>query len=149
MRYDGRFLRCVAHDEVPMKSEPTRTPDSLVRLFVYGTLKRSGRYHAPLAAQTFLGVVRTPPRYGLFDLGDYPGLIQDADVQQAVEGELYAVMGPLLDLLDRIEGAPRLFRLAPIELEGESEPAFAYFYQRDVNGHPLCPEGRWMQRSGD
>jgi gamma-glutamylcyclotransferase (GGCT)/AIG2-like uncharacterized protein YtfP len=129
-----------------MTPEPPRTPDAAVQLFVYGTLKRAGRFHAPLAAQTFLGPVRTRPRYALFDLGDYPALVTDGEAGQAVEGELYQVAGPLLDLLDRIEGAPRLFRLGPVELEGQDGPAFAYFYQRDINGHPLCPEGRWTDR---
>jgi gamma-glutamylcyclotransferase (GGCT)/AIG2-like uncharacterized protein YtfP len=132
--------------EARMTAEPSRSPDATVKLFVYGTLRRAGRFHAPLAAQPFLGPARTAPSYALLDLGDYPGLVCDGAAGQAVEGELYAVAGPLLDLLDRIEGAPRLFRLAPIELEGQDGPVFAYFYQRPVNGQPRCPGGRWDDR---
>jgi gamma-glutamylcyclotransferase (GGCT)/AIG2-like uncharacterized protein YtfP len=129
-----------------MSVEPARTADATVKLFVYGTLKRSGRFHAPLAAQTYLGPARTRPLYALFDLGDYPGLVRNGAGGQAVAGELYEVAGPLLDLLDRLEGAPRLFRLGPVELEGPPGSAFAYFYQRDPNGSPLCPDGCWAER---
>ena len=131
-----------------MTADPPRTPETRVKLFVYGTLMRDGRFHAPLAAQPYLGRARSRPLYALFDLGAYPGLRRDETAGRAVEGELYEVAGPLLDLLDRMEGAPRLFRLEPIELEGAAEPAYAYFYQREVNGHPLLRDGRWCNHRG-
>jgi gamma-glutamylcyclotransferase (GGCT)/AIG2-like uncharacterized protein YtfP len=120
--------------------------ESRVRLFVYGTLMKDGCYHGPLAAQPFLGRARTRPFYALFDLGAYPGLTRDEAAAQAVEGEVYEVPEPLLDLLDHIEGAPRLFRREPIELEGDAAPVYAYFYQREPNGHPLLRDGRWDNR---
>src|SRR2546421_721985 len=43
-------------------------------LFVYGTLKRGGCRHGPLAGQRYRGETHTRPRYALYDLGDYPGL---------------------------------------------------------------------------
>jgi gamma-glutamylaminecyclotransferase len=113
------------------------------RLFVYGTLKRDGCRHGPLAGQRFLGEVRTRPCYALLDLGAYPGLVLCTNDGQAVTGELYEIDVALLPWLDGVEGAPDLYRLGPVELEGATEQAHAYFYQRPALAAPLCPEGRW------
>jgi gamma-glutamylcyclotransferase (GGCT)/AIG2-like uncharacterized protein YtfP len=118
------------------------------RLFVYGTLRRDGRRHRHLAGQAFLGVTRTRPLYALLDLGAYPGLIRCEDEGQAVEGELYEVSRELLARLDDIEGAPDLFRLGPVEVEGVAGPVHAYFYQRAAAGRPRCATGRWDNRRG-
>ncbi len=112
------------------------------RLFVYGTLKRDGRRHPFLAQQHCLGAARTRPLYALLDLGAYPGLVTCPE-GEAVEGELYEVDRELVSSLDEVEGAPELFRLAPVEVEDVAGPVQAYFYQRDVFGRARCPSGRW------
>jgi gamma-glutamylcyclotransferase (GGCT)/AIG2-like uncharacterized protein YtfP len=114
-------------------------------LFVYGTLKRGGCRHAPLARQAaYRGEARTLPRYALYDLGAYPGLQACPDGGgQAVHGELYEVDAALRPLLDRIEGAPDWFDLAPVELDGVEGPAWAYFYQGDARGRPRIGSGLW------
>jgi gamma-glutamylcyclotransferase (GGCT)/AIG2-like uncharacterized protein YtfP len=111
-------------------------------LFVYGTLKRGGSRHGPLATQRYRGEVRTPPRYALHDLGDYPGLIADGQ-GQIVLGELYEVEERLIDWLDAVEGAPDWFKRQPIEIDGSRQPVWAYFYQGDVTGCPRIASGRW------
>jgi gamma-glutamylcyclotransferase (GGCT)/AIG2-like uncharacterized protein YtfP len=111
-------------------------------LFVYGTLKRGGVRHGPLAKQRFLGTVRTAPGYALWDLGAYPGLTPSDDGAR-VGGELYEVERSLLGLLDAVEGAPQLFRLGPIELEGNSSPAWAYFHQLPTAGRDRIEGGQW------
>jgi gamma-glutamylcyclotransferase (GGCT)/AIG2-like uncharacterized protein YtfP len=115
-------------------------------LFVYGTLMRGGGRHPLLAGQRFLGEARTRSLYGLFDMGAYPGMVRrDAD-GQAVHGELYEVAVDLLPLLDKAEGAPTLYRLEPIEVEGWDGPASAYLYQKSVEGKPAYPDNRWVRR---
>jgi gamma-glutamylcyclotransferase (GGCT)/AIG2-like uncharacterized protein YtfP len=57
-------------------------------LFVYGTLKRGQRNHRLIADQRFLGEATTEPRYRVFDLGPYPGLVIDETNGVAVLGEL-------------------------------------------------------------
>jgi gamma-glutamylcyclotransferase (GGCT)/AIG2-like uncharacterized protein YtfP len=119
------------------------TPEpATFRLFVYGTLKRDGCRHGPLGSQRFLGEARTRPVYALLDLGAYPGLVPCPAGGQAVQGELYEVEWALLPWLDDVEGAPDLYRLAPVELEGHG-PAHAYFYQGRADGRARCPAGRW------
>ena len=107
-------------------------------LFVYGTLKRGMRNHALLADQEYLGPARTARRYRLYDCGPYPGLVNGPDGGAAVEGELWRVDEPTLLRLDALEEVPTLFDRREIPLEGCDEPAFVYFYARDVSGFTEC-----------
>ncbi len=45
-------------------------------VFVYGSLKYGYRLHGLLSDQTALGPASTAPWYRLYDLGEYPGLVQ-------------------------------------------------------------------------
>jgi gamma-glutamylcyclotransferase (GGCT)/AIG2-like uncharacterized protein YtfP len=112
-------------------------------LYVYGTLMRGGVRHPVLAGQRFLGEARTRPYYALFDLGAYPGLVHQEAGGRAVFGELYEVATSLIPLLDRIEGAPSLYRLESVLIEGHRGDVFTYFYQRDTRDCPLCADDRW------
>jgi gamma-glutamylcyclotransferase (GGCT)/AIG2-like uncharacterized protein YtfP len=118
-------------------------PEDPFRLFVYGTLMRGGPRHRALAGQRFLGAARTLPHYTLFDLGAYPGLVASPEGGQAVHGELYEVEAALIPLLDRVEGAPALYRLGPVALEGGDGSAYAYFYRQSTEGYSPCADGRW------
>lgn len=119
------------------------------RLFVYGTLKRGGSRSHVLAGQRFLGPVQTQALYAIMDLGPYPGLVHEsASKGQVVHGELYEVAESLRATLDRVEGAPALFRLEEVQLEGIPGPVLAYVYQRSVKGRPRCDEGTWQNVIG-
>jgi molybdenum cofactor cytidylyltransferase len=118
------------------------------RLFVYGTLMRGGVRHGALAGQRFLREALTRPTYLLYNVGSYPGLVAAAAGGQAIYGELYEVERGLIPGLDAIEGAPALYRLEPVEIEGEAGPVFAYTYQRPVAGLALCTAGRWVNGPG-
>jgi len=67
--------------------------------------------------------------YALLDLGDYPGLIHCPAEGQAVCGELYRVEATLHPKLDAIEGAPTLFRLAPVQIEGTLPTAERFYFR--------------------
>jgi gamma-glutamylcyclotransferase (GGCT)/AIG2-like uncharacterized protein YtfP len=62
----------------------------------------------------------------------------------AVAGELYEVESRLLPLLDTVEGAPELYRLEPIDIEGEVGPVYAYLYARETAGARQIVTGRWV-----
>ena len=120
---------------------PSARVPSTLTLFVYGTLKRGGCRHAPLADQRFLGEARTEPLYRLYDLGSYPGLVW-ADDGDVVYGELYEIDQVLVLTLDRLEGAPQWFDLAPVEIAGRAGPVWAYYYMQTPSGRQV-PGGRW------
>lgn len=113
-------------------------------LFVYGTLKRGGVRNFLLRGQKFLGEARTVPRYALYDLGAYPGLVQAEEDGQVVYGELYEVEQSLLPRLDAVEGAPTLFRLEQLELQGHDRLVRSYFYQRATTGWSRLASGLWV-----
>jgi gamma-glutamylcyclotransferase (GGCT)/AIG2-like uncharacterized protein YtfP len=103
-------------------------------LFVYGTLMRGGLRHAVLADQRFLRQAVTRPNYLLLDLGAYPGMIAVPQGGRPIPGELYEVERALIPRLDQIEGAPELYRLEPVVLEGETAPGYAYLYRGSTEG---------------
>lgn len=113
-------------------------------LFFYGTLKRGlCRSHA-LDGQRFLGEARTQPKYRMFNLGSYPGMVEAAE-GVSIDGELWEVDAECLRRLDVIEGVAfgqyerRTVRLlAP----HDTTTAQTYIYLRSTAGCPDCGT-RW------
>jgi gamma-glutamylcyclotransferase (GGCT)/AIG2-like uncharacterized protein YtfP len=130
----------------PREAPNVKTPhgsSGTFLLFVYGTLKRGGCLHGPLAGQVCRGQTRTLPGYALHHLGDYPGLVAAAGSGQTVQGELYEVDCGLLGWLDLVEDAPELYTLGPIQLESVEGPVWTYFYRSDVSHRPRIESGTW------
>jgi gamma-glutamylaminecyclotransferase len=117
------------------------------QLFVYGTLKRGGCRHAPLASQRYLGEARTTASYALHNLGDYPGLVGCREGGDVVHGELYEVDCALVDWLDAMEGSPDWFKLDPVELAHHDGVVWAYFFQGEVGEKPRIVSGWWENAS--
>lgn len=106
------------------------------RIFVYGSLKRGFALHFLLEDQVFLGPARTATPCRLFDLGSYPGLLEDVQ-GYPVTGELYEVTASCLAALDEAEGtAEGAYERRGIKLEAphDLQPAEAYFYLRSLSG---------------
>lgn len=119
--------------------------ENSIRLWVYGTLKQGGRLHEAMNGSLLMGKFRSVVGYQLVRVGWYPGLAASTsgETAQTVAGELYDVPERLLANLDQIEGAPFLFRREQLFLDGFSEPVEAYFYQGEIEGKPLVPNGEW------
>ena len=115
-------------------------------LFVYGTLMRGGVRGHLLAGQRFLGEARTLPRYALFDLGAYPGMVRrDAD-GRAVSGELYEVAAGLIPALDPKKGRRRSSGWNPWRSRVATARSSPICISDSVEGAPPCPDGRWVYR---
>jgi gamma-glutamylaminecyclotransferase len=99
-----------------------------ILLFVYGTLRRGHRNHRLIADQRFLGEAATEPRYRLYDLGPYPGLVRDAAAGLAVAGELWEVGACCLGELDAFEGDTDGFVRDVVAVPGGVGRVEAYFY---------------------
>ena len=109
----------------------------MIRVFVYGTLKRGCRNQPYLAGQQFLGEAGTTSGFTLFSLGDYPGMVRSADASHYVAGEVWAVDAACLSKLDELEGvAEGLYERVPLKLA----PPFAdqmvetYLYLQSLDG---------------
>ena len=111
------------------------------RIFVYGTLKRGGRFSYYLRSQRFVGEARTEPRYRLVDCGGYPGMYP-AGVEEegrSIEGEIWEVDEPCrreLDVLEDVAGGE--YELVPVPLlpPFDGEVIHGYLYRRFQPGMP-------------
>lgn len=122
--------------------------DDKFLLFIYGTLKRDGQRHRAIQDQTFLGEATTKTGYQLLDLGSYPGLIRVEQDGRKITGELWEIHNSRLPMLDQIEGAPRLYRLEPIEIEGENRKVVSYFFKllTSAKNAPIIEKNYWENK---
>ena len=111
------------------------------RVFVYGTLQRGGVYHRLIARWPRLGVVRTPPRYTLVDLGWYPGLLEGG--RTSVRGEVYSVDASTLKTLDRLEEHPRVYVRQTIPLQSWPDVQVYILRLEHAAGAPVLARGVW------
>ncbi len=115
-------------------------------VFVYGTLKRGGSNHHLLAGQPFLGEARTTPGYLLYEIEDYPGMVQQDDELEGVRGEVWAVDDACLAQLDLLEGTNEgIYRREAVRLEGTfaERKVEAYIYLRSIKDRrKVGPEWR-------
>ena len=93
-------------------------------VFVYGTLRKTGRYHHLLKNADYLSTVRTHPVYTLVDVGSFPGLLKNGTT--TVIGELYKVTHQTLMELDHLEEVPTLYTREEIQLN-DGRIAWTYF----------------------
>lgn len=106
------------------------------RVFVYGTLKTGLSNHGWLRGQRLLGRAVTEPRYRMFDLGGYPGLVESAD-GLPIEGEVWEVEAAALAQLNVLEGvAEGEYALTAVALRGvwAGREVLGYLYLRSVAG---------------
>ncbi len=114
----------------------------MVRIFVYGTLKRGGCRSHVLKGQRFLGEAKTVATYRIYNTGSYPALVEKEDGLQ-VEGEVWEIDDHCLRSLDAIEAVPHLYERKPVTLTDRSmEGVETYIYRQNVDGMPDCG-GRW------
>ena len=128
-------------------------------LFVYGSLMPScrGSFGKSMRARllnesTLLGPATIQGQ--LYDLGQYPALVQHPDATGLVHGEVLTLAGPATTFawLDAFEGivpsrsggneylrAERTIKLAA----GQELQAWIYIYTQDVSALVPIPSGRW------
>jgi gamma-glutamylcyclotransferase (GGCT)/AIG2-like uncharacterized protein YtfP len=129
-------------------------------LFVYGTLLSSAGHPNGERLQREARLLGTATIAGkLFNLGRYPGLVEDAASVGRVHGEVYALTAPAPSLawLDAYEGIvpgdqtqnayARVERRARLTA-GEEVPVWVYVYLEPIEASRLIPGGRWVPAGG-
>ena len=103
-----------------MTAEGQRSGGVTVPLFLNGEGMRGGRVHPSIAHYTFLGEVRTAPRYRFYVYDErFPALWSVSEGGVSVPGELYAL--PLAAVRDEFMPVePPELELAVIELDDGS-----------------------------
>lgn len=113
-------------------------------VFVYGTLLSGEVNNYLLAGADLLGCHRTEPCFTMFNLGAYPGVVGGGTT--AIVGEVYRVGAKDLDLLDRLEGYPRLYDRKLIA--SHLGRAWIYLYRGRISGRTLIHSGDWRSLTG-
>lgn len=118
--------------------------DSLIRVGVYGTLKRGQSNHHFLSAARFVGHCRLN-QITLFDTGPYPGA--KLRPSEGVEVEVYDVTTALFAQLDELEDYNPKARSAGEydrrQLETPFGRAWVYLFNPDVSGLRPIRRGGW------
>jgi gamma-glutamylcyclotransferase (GGCT)/AIG2-like uncharacterized protein YtfP len=103
------------------------------RIFVYGTLKRGGRYAHFLKGQAFVGEAQTAPVYRMVDAGSYPGMHAAKKNGTSIQGEVWEVdedSRARLDELEDVSGGE--YELVKVKLLApfDAQEVFTYLFLR-------------------
>lgn len=119
-------------------------------LFIYGTLMENS--HISLAQQLRLkshALGRATVPGFLYDLGDYPGLVEDENKSHKVYGQLIEVHDiSIIPHLDEYEGVPELYerKLISCSVGDNMVDAWVYVYQQEVKDDQLIKSGDYYSR---
>ena len=96
------------------------------KVFVYGTLKRGQGNHHLLKDSQFLGKAHTKFKWAMINNsnGSFPYLLQTLRHGEHVQGEVFKVNRATLTRLDILEGTPKHYRRAKLDVnynDGGSE----------------------------
>lgn len=116
-------------------------------VFVYGTLQTGRRLHRHLAGQKLVGKARTAPRYRMYRIDWFPGLVDAMTDTGGIEvhGEVWDVDEKTLAVLDEVEDVESgLYERKLIQLQSpfDNDDVIAYFYLGDTDGCSDCGD-RW------
>jgi len=110
-------------------------------IFVYGSLKRGFSNHSLLVGQRFVATARTQPRFKLYALGDFPGMVEATEGARSIEGEIWAVDSACLARLEILEDtAHGMYARVPIPLlpPNDTFSVEGYVYRLDITGRRDC-----------
>jgi gamma-glutamylcyclotransferase (GGCT)/AIG2-like uncharacterized protein YtfP len=119
---------------------------NMVKLFVYGTLRKGERRNSILKGSQFIGYAKAKG-FLLYKIEDFPGMVEG---DGEVVGEVYEIPESLLKELDWIERVPDLFRRELIEVmleDGQVVSAYAYIYNGEIeDDDEIISSGDWKKR---
>ena len=82
-------------------------------VFVYGTLRREEEHHGLLTGALMLGNMLTDAIFTMYDMGEYPAVIQDGE--STIVGEIYEISTEILARLDELEEYPDYYQRLHID----------------------------------
>jgi len=111
----------------------------MIRLFVYGSLKRGFHNASYLSSACFLGAHTTRAEYSMYDFGNYPAVC--ASGSTCIVGEVYQICEQLLASTDRLEWYPDFYQRVLINTDhGE---AWMYIVSEQLCGKKKQLTGIW------
>lgn len=91
-------------------------------VLVYGSLREGFGNHRLLHGSTKLGEINTEPKFTMYSLGGFPGVVPSGNT--SIKGEVYSVSESTLRRLDQLEGYPHFYD--KFNLETKFGPAVMY-----------------------
>ncbi|MCS3735845.1 gamma-glutamylcyclotransferase family protein [Mucilaginibacter dorajii] len=123
-------------------------------LFVYGTLLINGNQYAVYLQKHCKLVGEGKIKGRLYDIGQYPGAIIDANAQQYIHGSIYLMdnVENVLEIIDEYEGLgsdePQPYeytrRVVYIETNNGIVACWVYLYNWDVHHFPEVSGGKYL-----
>lgn len=111
----------------------------MIRIFVYGTLKRGQRNFRFIRGSKYYGRHVTANCFSMYQFEGFPAVCRDGD--DAISGEVYGVGKRRFHLLDELEWYPRLYQR--IEIPTPWGKAWMYVVEPDLcRGRPKLG-GKW------
>lgn len=123
-------------------------------VFVYGTLMKGLPAHYMLEEEGTVSLGKGEIGARLFDLGNFPAVVETEEDGRIVKGELYRVSKSLLRTLDGYESvANGFYRREQVEVAADSFPAghnvfiaWVYFFNQDLWPNArLIPDGDYRK----
>lgn len=114
----------------------------MIKVFVYGTLKKGFGNHRLLDGRSVFVQEDAIQGHTLFDLGPYPAL--QSGGEDTISGEVYMIGPNTLRDLDRLEGHPTFYERRVVKTVGGHE-VWAYFMD-NVRGSARKIEGSWPSK---
>ena len=115
----------------------------IMKVFVYGSLKKDQWNHGLLAHAHYLGGMCTEPHYQMLSMGAFPAVIEDFGNGIPIWGEVYDIDETTLDILDRLEGHPDFYHR--VEIMTPWGVAWIYLLSEPHPSHAKCTisSGDW------
>ena len=125
----------------------------MTKLLVYGTLRRGGGANGFMKGTEYQGAVKLPG-YDMYNLGGFPGIVENPDNKDGVVCEVFDGVTPeTMEDIDHYEGyrpdyPPEHSHYLRKEVNVQGEPMFVYVYNRPTNMEWYQPikTGDWKDR---
>ena len=100
-----------------------------MKVFVYGTLKKGGRFNSVFDEESFIGNATLNKHQMFAPPGRFfPHVIESDDEDKIIEGEVYEINQKTLQQLDWIEGYPDLYDRKKVEVSLDDKVVEVYMY---------------------
>lgn len=112
--------------------------DNKIRVVVYGTLKKGGALHNNMKFVNAEFVEATKLKgWRMHNMGWYPAIVHDPENEVSVE--VYEIDKDKLNVLDKVEGYPALYKRM------ETDLGFVYYMDEDLDRqtYPVIEDGIW------
>lgn len=109
---------------------------------VYGSLKAGFHNHGVLGNSKLVGKTWTEPKFKMFDIGSFPGVVEGSN---KISLEVYEVDSEQIKIdLDRLEGYPDFYGKKSIDTEFGS--TIIYTFNPSTDGLEEVKSGNWTKK---